>query len=202
VFERFTDAARETVVRAQTEARELGHGFIGAEHLLLAALRRPNEPGAGTLLALGVTADAVRAQIEVVVGRGTGGLTASDADALGTLGIDLDQVRRHVEDSFGHGALDEQPVRRRRGLFRRRGPRCDEQGRLTGHIPFSPRAKRALEHALREALALGDRHIGVEHITLGLLDTRGNAAVEVLGRLGVEPATARQQILGDLGKAA
>jgi ATP-dependent Clp protease ATP-binding subunit ClpA len=202
VFERFTDAARDAVVRAQAEARELGHGYIGAEHLLLALLRGPDQPGVSVLRRLGVTADAFRSEIGAVVGP-DGGLTATDADALGTLGIDLEQVRRHVEDSFGPGALDDPPGRgRRRGLLRRRSRRCDEQGRPVGHIPFSARAKRALERSLREALALHDRHIGVEHLVLGLLDPHGNAAVDVLRRLGVEPDATRRRIIDELGKAA
>jgi len=65
-----------------------------------------------------------------------------------------------------------------------------------------PRAKRALERAQREAIALGDRDIGVEHLLLGLLDPRSNMAVELLRHLGANPEVIRTRVLADLGKAA
>jgi ATP-dependent Clp protease ATP-binding subunit ClpA len=65
-----------------------------------------------------------------------------------------------------------------------------------------PRAKRALERARREALALGDQHIGVEHVLLGLLDPKNNMAVELLRRLDTDPDVIRVRVLADLGKAA
>ena len=71
-----------------------------------------------------------------------------------------------------------------------------------GRIPFAPRTKRALERSLHESLNLGDHHIGVEHLLLGLLDPRSNLAVEVLIRLGAAPDLVRAQVLADLGKAA
>jgi len=65
-----------------------------------------------------------------------------------------------------------------------------------------PRAKRALERAQREALALGDQYVGVEHVLLGLLDPKSNTAVEVLRRLDTDPEVIRTRVLADLGKAA
>jgi ATP-dependent Clp protease ATP-binding subunit ClpA len=65
-----------------------------------------------------------------------------------------------------------------------------------------PRAKRVLERSLREALNLGDRHIGVEHIVLGLLDPDGNTAIELLRHLEVDPDAVRAFVLDSLGKAA
>ena len=73
---------------------------------------------------------------------------------------------------------------------------------MAGHLAFMPRAKRALERAQREALALRDRDIGVEHLLLGLLDPRTNMAVELLRHLGVDPEVVRARVLADLGKAA
>ena len=199
MFERFTHEARDVVVGAQLEARALGHNWIGTEHLLLAVLTQREGPARSALDRLGVTEDAFRAEVLRVCGHG--GFAARDADALRTLGIDLDEVRRRVEKSFGPGALDRSHrvlrTRRRRLPWRRR--RCDE---ARGHIPFAPRAKRALERALREALALQDRHIGVEHVLLGLLDPKGNLAVELLDGLGVDPQDVRRALLSDLGKAA
>jgi ATP-dependent Clp protease ATP-binding subunit ClpA len=199
MFERFTQAAREVVVRAQQEARSLGHPWVGTEHLLLGVLAQPDAPGVRALAELGVTLDTARAAVGQMVG--IGGLGAGDADALRTLGIDLDEVRNRVEAAFGPGALDRPPPHRaQRRLPWRRG-RC-QPGDLAGHLPFMPRAKRALERSLREALALGDRHIGVDHILLGLLDPKGNMAVELLRHLGADPEAVRARVLHGLGEAA
>jgi ATP-dependent Clp protease ATP-binding subunit ClpA len=200
MFERFTQEARSVVVRAQDEARSLGHSWVGCEHLLLAVLAQPEEPAAAVLLRFGVTAERFRAAVEELIGSGG---RLSDADALRTLGIDLDQVRRRVEENFGPGALDV-PPRRRRGrlpLPWRREPDCESQP-ITGHIGFTPRAKQALELALREALALKDRHIGLEHILLGILRVKDNVTVHLLRRMKVAPDAVRAQLLTELGKAA
>lgn len=107
MFERFTRPAREVVVRAQEEARGLGHGWIGTEHLLLAALRAPDQPGAATLVRLGVSAESCRAAISGVVGGADGdALGPEDAEALRAFGIDLEEIRRRAESAFGDGALD------------------------------------------------------------------------------------------------
>src|SRR6266571_2946205 len=194
MFDRFTQAARQVVVRAQDEARSFGHPWLGTEHLLLGVLAEPGAPGVSVLAGLGVTTDTGRAALGQLVG--TGGLSESDAEALRTLGIDLDEVRRRVEASFGPGALDH--VTRRRPRRRWRRSRC-EPAAVTGHLSFMPRAKRALERAQREALALGDRDIGVEHLLLGLLDPRSNMAVELLRHLGANPEVIRTRVLADLG---
>jgi ATP-dependent Clp protease ATP-binding subunit ClpA len=200
MFERFTPAARQVVVRAQDEAHAFGHPWLGTEHLLLGVLAEPQAPGVSVLTDLGVTVDTGRAALRQLVG--TGGLCETDADALRTLGIDLDEVRRRVEASFGPGALDHPPhPRGRRRRRPRRRSRC-EPADVTGHLSFMPRAKRALERAHREALALGNPDIGVEHLLLGLLDPRSNMAVELLRHLGTNPEVIRARVLADLGKAA
>jgi len=176
MFERFTEDARAAVVRAQTEARSLGHGWIGTEHLLLAVL--------------------------AAVGAGV-----DDDTALRDLGIDLDAVRRRVEQRFGPGALDvpRSQQRRDRGrvarLLRFGGRRPPVPcGAPSGHIPFTPRAKKSLELALREALATRSREIRTEHLVLGLMREDGLAAA-VVTRLGVRPDAVRRAVL-DLGRAA
>lgn len=196
MFERFTHQAREVVVQAQAEARWMHHTHLGQEHLMLGVLSQPDAPGAATLVRLGVTADRVRREVEQQVG--TPDLSAADADALQTLGIDLDEVKRRVEETFGPGALDP-PRRARRGWLPWRRRDCDPP---TDHIPFTPRAKHALEYALRQAVARKERHIGVEHVALGLLAFKEGVAVDLLQRLGVDPATARREILADLDQAA
>ena len=68
-FERFTERARQVVVLAQDEARALGHGYIGTEHLLLGLLREEEGLGAGVLDALGIPIDEVRSMVSRIVGR-------------------------------------------------------------------------------------------------------------------------------------
>jgi ATP-dependent Clp protease ATP-binding subunit ClpA len=168
MFERFTESARDVVVGAQAEAQALGHGSIGTEHLLIAAAAASAGPARAALDSIGVSADALREAV--------GPRAGLDADALASIGIDLDEVRRHVEEAFGPGALD-------------RG-----QPRRGGRMPFTKRAKKVLELALREAVARGDRHIGSEHIVLGILRDGGGGAVEALGRVGVAPERVREAL--------
>jgi len=199
MFERFTPAARQVVVRGQEDARAFRHLWLGTEHLLLGVLAQPEAPGVSALTDLGVTLNAGRETLSQLVGKG--GLCESDADALRTLGIDLDEVRKRAEASFGPGALDHDPRRRARRRRPWRRGRC-EPAAVSGHLPLMPRAKRALERAAREAATLGDGHIGVEHLLLGLLDPRSNMAVELLRHVGADPEVIRARVLADLGKAA
>jgi ATP-dependent Clp protease ATP-binding subunit ClpA len=141
MFERFTQEARSVVVGAQDEARSLGHGHIGTEHLLLALL--DEERG----LAARVLADAGVGRDEVAIEPAPPGI---DSRALAAIGIDLDAVRARIEEAFGPGALERRRV-------------CND-----GSIPFRPEAKKALEIALRESKALRDDYIGTEHLLLAL----------------------------------
>ena len=75
-FERFTAQARKTVVLAQEEALRLGHGYLGAEHLLLGHLREEEGVAACVLRSLGSTLDGAREQVENIVGRGEEGKVA------------------------------------------------------------------------------------------------------------------------------
>ena len=196
MFERFTDPARAVVVEAQSQARGLGHHWIGTEHLLLAVLARPDSAVSRALEVLGITEGAVRARVLAEVGAGP----VDDAAALADLGIDLDAVRRRAEERFGPGALDLPGTARRRGryLFRRRR-RCPP-GSPSGHIPFSGRAKKSLELALRESLSAGCREIREEHLVLGIVRSDGLAA-RIIGEFGV-PTERVRAALRDLGEAA
>ena len=177
MFERFTQDARLVVVEAQEEATRLHHGTIGTEHLLLALLRR-DSPTTAVLLRHGLTREAVAESVVGYVGRGD-----LDAEALTSLGIDLDAVRSTVEASFGPGALD---VPRGRGS----GP--------AGHIPFTPRAKKVLELSLREAIALKQKSISDGHIALGLLREGDGLAAKVLHDLGVDLVDLRRDVVAAL----
>ncbi|MCP2635377.1 ATP-dependent Clp protease ATP-binding subunit [Microbacterium sp. HD4P20] len=139
MFERFTDRARRVVVLAQEEAKMLNHNYIGTEHILLGLIHE---------------------------GEGVA------AKALESLGISLDAVREQVQDIIGQG--QQQP---------------------TGHIPFTPRAKKVLELSLREALQLGHNYIGTEHILLGLIREGEGVAAQVLVKLGADLNKVRQQVI-------
>ena len=139
MFERFTDRARRVVVLAQEEARLLNHNYIGTEHILLGLIHEGEGVAAKALESLGISLEAVRAQVEEIIGQG-----------------------------------DEAP---------------------TGHIPFTPRAKKVLELSLREALQLGHNYIGTEHILLGLIREGEGVAAQVLVKLGAGLDRVRQQVI-------
>ena len=207
MFERFADEARAVVVGAQQEARSLGHGWIGTEHLLLAALADVGSPVARALAPLGVTAEAVRARVQREVGSLDQADDANHADhadddtALRDLGIDPDAVRARVEARFGPGALDQPAPPRRRPLRWRPSRRAARRRTgCRGHIPFTPRAKKSLELSLREALQQSSREIRVAHLVLGIMRTDGLAA-GVVSRLGVRPDDVRRAVI-DLARAA
>jgi ATP-dependent Clp protease ATP-binding subunit ClpA len=178
MFERFSDEARQAVVLAQEEALELRHGWIGTEHLLLGLLRAGGG-GADLLTGFGVELVSVREEVLAIIGRGEDDI---DRDALATLGIDLDAVRERVERSFGRGALS-----------RRRGCRG---GSFGGHIPFTARAKKALELTLREGLALGARKLLAEHLVLALLREGDGVAARILHAHGVAYDAVRARVAG------
>src|SRR5512139_689588 len=94
------------------------------------------------------------------------------AKALESLGISLEGVRAQVQQIIGQG-----------------------QQAPTGHIPFTPRAKKVLEYSLREALQLGHNYIGTEHILLGLIREGEGVAAQVLVKLGADLNKVRQQVI-------
>jgi ATP-dependent Clp protease ATP-binding subunit ClpA len=181
MFERFTRRARAAVVAAHCEAVAFDHQWIGTEHLLLGLFDDADGRAARVLRErFGVERDWVRGEVERVVGRGEPGI---DADALATLGIDLDAVRERVEKTFGAGALHGRPGRR---------------GRFGGdRRPFTPRAKKALELSLREAVAMGDRFVGAEHVLLGLVREGEGVAARILNERGVDRAAVHAALRRD-----
>ena len=204
MFERFTKPARNVVVQAQQEARDLRHDWIGTEHLLLALLREHDAAGVTTLVRLGAEPNVCREAVTAVVGRPDAAFADDDAEALHAFGIDLDEVRRRAERAFGEGALDTPTAQgepERGGRFRRRR-RPGKDGRVPGHIPFARRAKKVLELALREAIARNDQYIGTEHLVLALLRTDDKITVAVFERLDLEPTATRTEVVADLRHAA
>jgi ATP-dependent Clp protease ATP-binding subunit ClpA len=139
MFERFSQRARRVVVLAQEEARMLNHNYIGTEHILLGLIREGSGVAARALESLGISLEAVRQQVEQIIGRG--------------------------------------------------------QQAPSGHVPFTPRAKKVLELSLREAKALGHNYIGTEHILLGLIREGSGVAAQVLVKLGADLNRVRHQVV-------
>ena len=234
MLERFTDDARQVLVQAQAAARRLGHDFIGCEHLLLAAAST-GTPASLVLRDQGVSPERIEKEILHILGRGqtadlVGGL---DAEALASIGINLDVVRARIEAAFGPDALTRalpaacrsrrpawgkgplaELTRRRRGR-RARGSAAPRPGPARrgharpvpgagpgGHIPFTPRAKKSLERSLREAVALKDNHIGVQHLALALLTMNEGTVPVILSALGASNTALRAAILDRYRKAS
>jgi ATP-dependent Clp protease ATP-binding subunit ClpA len=150
MFERFTDRARQVMVTAQAESQALGHRWIGTEHILLGVAADGDGLAAHLLADAGLDLQALRETVREEIGVGR----RDDASALAAIGIDLDSVRRAAEAAFGAGALERT---------------------RSGCVPFTPRSKKALELALREAKALHHERIGTEHLLLGLAHGEGVA---------------------------
>ena len=113
MFERFTDRARRVVVLAQEEARMLSHNYIGTEHILLGLIHEGDGIAAKALESLGVSLEAVRAQVEEIIGQG--------------------------------------------------------QQAPSGHIPFTPRAKKVLELSMSVALKILNNYIVNEQMFIVIL---------------------------------
>ncbi len=173
MFERFTSEAREVVVGAQQEARDLRHRHVGTEHLLLGLLAQQATTSATVLGRHGLTRSGVASDVVRAIGG-----EQLDAEALTSVGIDLEAVRSSVEAAFGPGALDGPGTRRAR----------------SGHIPFTTRAKKVLELSLREAIAGKSRTITDAHVLLGLIREGEGLATRVLHDRGVDLPALRDEV--------
>jgi ATP-dependent Clp protease ATP-binding subunit ClpA len=166
MFERFTNDAREVVRISQDECRALGHQSIGTVHLLL-AVSVGEGAGARALREHGIEPTGLRARIRRMTGPGGDPI---DGAALATIGIDLEEVRRAVEATFGEGALEGRHA-------------------VRGHIPFTVQAKKALEMSVRSAATLKHKYICSGHVLLGLLRSGGadNLALLILTEANADP---------------
>lgn len=192
MFERFTTAAREVVVAAQQEARDLKHPEIGTEHLLLALLAAEGTLAHRVLHDAGLAHDRVATEVRRLAAEPARRLDEADAAALETIGIDLDAVLARIEETFGPEALRQPTPPPRRSLLVRR--------LLGEHRPFTVRAKKALELALREAIRLGDRELRTEHLLLGLLRDGGGVAAAVIAGAGLTPDGLRHSTEAAMGR--
>ncbi len=188
MFERFTDKARAAVFQARATAAGRGDRMIRPAYLLY-ALAAGEGVAARALAGLGIEAAGIERQLDRAVPRGNplaGEAGSADAEALAAIGVDLDEIRRKVEEGFGPDALGRMPPRRR--------------------LTASGEVKQALALALAEARALHHDYIGTEHLLLGLLAAaqrtpRGDFTPEVLRDFGIDPDQARQRVLDELRRA-
>lgn len=180
MFERFEPASRQAVLDARHEADRVGQDMIRTEHLLLGVLQEAG-PGADALSAAGLDLETLRAQVPRGGHRGGGGI---DADALATLGISLDAVRRATDAAFGHGALDRVVVPSHR------------------RIPLGDDTKQALAGAVRYAHSSGERYISSGHLLVGILEQEGNGAVALLNEAGTDIDALRADVLRRVAPAA
>jgi prophage maintenance system killer protein len=137
-LEQYTDRARRALGLAQEEARGLGHGYLGTEHLLLGLLAEDQGLARRVLNRLDIAAEDARSQVEAIIGRG------------------------------------------------HRSP--------AGPIPFTPRGKKVLQLARREAKRLCHNYIGTEHLLLGLVREGEGVAAQVLARLGADRARVVEEV--------
>ncbi len=196
MFERFTDKARQVVFLAKGKATERGDDQIRPVHMLY-GLAAADGIAARVLTAVGVDAAAIDRELGRAGGAPPGALPCGneadggDAAALAAIGIDLDEIKRRIEDSFGPGALQRVPLTPRGPL------------NWTGRLPLNDQAKLSLTLSLREARALHHNYIGTEHLLLGLLRVadrypRGDFAAVTLRDLGLDPASLRTLVLDEL----
>lgn len=184
MFERFAQDARDTIVRARAETVRAGRPAIGTEQMLLGLLAQPG-PAGQALTAAGVSAAGLRARLP---DGGTDEAESLDADALASLGIDLDAVRRATDAAFGPGALDRagQPGR----------------GRHVGRLSMTAGARQALQTALQIAARRRDGHLNAGHVLLGIIDQEDSPAVAALVAAGADIDDLRADVLRRMTAAA
>ena len=196
-WHRFTPDGRQVIRHALAEARELGHPCMADEHVLLGVLRHGGGQGAALLEANGL--DLATARAELLRVGPTIEPAADPASALRAIGVDIEDVRRRLEASFGSEALRvaERRVRRRprwRGGHPRPSPLCV-------HLL----AKRSFELAAGFATQRGDAGIGPDHLLYGVLQDardplgtqlsrRSRRELECLGFISGRPNPVRLQL--------
>ena len=172
IYERFTELAKRAVRSSQDAAMALGHDHIGTEHLLL-GLAATAGTASEVLRAHGVELDRARAEtVRLLAEAGTPATGGQGAkDALSTLGIDVTEIQRRADDTFGPGSFQ----------FPRPA--------------FTTGAKQTVQRALGEAKVLEHERIDTEHLLLGLLGEGEGVAIRVLTTLGADPAVLRHALL-------
>jgi ATP-dependent Clp protease ATP-binding subunit ClpC len=212
MFERFTDRARQTVVLAQEEARQLNHNYIGTEHLLLGLLRESEGVGAKALRRLGIRLDAVRADVVELIGSGSQPapsghipftprskkvleLSLREALTLGHNYIGTEHILLGLVRE-GEGVATQVLVKRGAELERIRATVLDMLrglGNRPGPVPArrTPAADEAVSAAQELA---GSAPVGSHHLLEALARSEDSLASKALASLGVDPDTLAAKI--------
>lgn len=174
VFDRFTELAKRALVASRDAADSLGAGLVGTEHLLL-GLAQTAGTASEVLRAQGLDLARARAQIASLAAESKSAAPGGDAaEALSTLGIDVSEIQRRADETFGPGAFQY--------------PRP----------AFSLRMKMVVKQSLEQARDLGAEVIDTEHLLLGLLahdaEATPDTAAQVLEALGINPDILRQAV--------
>ena len=177
MFERFTKPARQVVTSAAEHAVRAVAGEIRPEHVLQSLLDQEGCLAVRVLADLGAPAAELRAVLDRHRQRYVDGLDAEDAEALRSIGIDLDEVVRRIDRNLGG------PVPMR------------------GRPRFSRATKKVLELSLREAIALRHTYIGTEHLLLGLVRGGDRVVQETLAAFDVERDALRTAVADAVRKA-
>jgi ATP-dependent Clp protease ATP-binding subunit ClpA len=188
VFERCDENTLAVFNTALAEARSMGHNYVGTEHLLLALMRhREFLPGAVAAL-LPRDVRVVTAALERVLD----GPPPRDAELLRTLGIDLDEVRSAVRQTFGDDALERlrRPVHQPWQPWRRPSRRC--MSLLAGGMGVAPRVKQAFEHARRDADRRQRPAIDPAGLLVGMVDVEDALSNRLLRDAGIDPSEVRR----------
>jgi ATP-dependent Clp protease ATP-binding subunit ClpA len=187
LFGQFTEQAHQVLDLGRDEAERIGHRYLGPEHLLLGMLHEGTSGAARLLWTRGIALAAARGQLLALAEQGVvPAARPSDRELLGMLGVDLEEVRRTTEQTFGSTALGQAAWR----VTRRRGWRA-------GGVVWTPLcgppflAKRALQLASQQASVLGHGVVGPELVLLGWWRMRASrqTARGGLGGIGASSPT-------------
>jgi ATP-dependent Clp protease ATP-binding subunit ClpA len=193
VFDRCDPETRGIVDTAISSAGELGHNYIGTEHLLLAlSERRHVLPDA--VASLLPAASAVRSGISSVIGEPL----RRDSELLRSIGVDLEQVRTAVRRTFGDEAIERLGRRRIQQPWqpwRRPSRRCTSL--LGGTMTVARRVKEAFERASREADRRGRCLIEPATLLLGVVEVEDALANRLLRDNGIDPDEIRGILIAD-----
>jgi ATP-dependent Clp protease ATP-binding subunit ClpA len=186
MFERLTEGSRAALVEAQEVARELGSTHIDVAHVLYGCAEGREETAGRPLRDCGITAASIRGRLPRNNESPEGHI---DPEALRAIGIDFDEVRAAVEETFGYGALEAAPDRRA-PIGKQYKP------------AFTPEAKRSVELAFRVALELHHKTIAPGHLLLSLLRLDNDFVVSTVEQSNNTVADLSAAVLMRLSAAA
>ena len=192
MFDRCDADATTVVETALEEARRLGHNYLGTEHLLLGLVRHRELLPQAVRVALPNDAAILSAAVDALGAEPA----PPDAELLKVVGIDLDEVRSAVRQTFGADALHQLGRRRAHQPWqpwRRPARRCTSL--LAGVTSVAPRVKPALERGLLDAARRQRDALDPAALLLGMLETEGAMSNELLRRTGVDVDGLHQLLL-------